>query len=625
MSGIFGYKLDTCSKGADKLLEHMSSALPKHDVVTQLRWTDDEFSVGVGTLHPKRLGGPEHLARDSSTGVCCIVDGVVFSETGSEEEKTAPAGAALLLERYLDSGIECLSELGGSFNVAWWDGRSEELIVACDKLGQRLMYYTCRSGNIVFGSALAHLMATDIPKREIDLEGFVDLIHYGYILGERTLFKEVHTLPPGGALIYKRGELNVHQYWRLNNIESRGRYDERCLDNLERLFKLAVRRSVRQDMTCAVDLTGGLDSRCIFAAAAHEGLSFVAHTGGQEDSTDVVLAKQVAELEGVPHIFEHIGPDRLDEWLVPMVLHQGGMVATLHSHPCQHFDASFSFDAVIQGIGATYARGHWVTPEVLEMRDMDSIQAYMNRVILNQTGKRLTVDELWQPAVRPTVAHGLASHLPALINDYHSSDSAVAVIDYLAYRERFRKFLNKAIVIVRNSRDAYFPYLDHPFMEALAALPIGERVKNRILVDLVKRWNPKLLDIAYEKNLMPLSASNLQMTGIRLGRAARRRLARRLSFVRPVVEKVPNHFYSEWTRNELRPAIEELVCNPDAAFRAYLRWETVDTAIKEHLAGEANWENLLGALVVFEIAHRLWIEPRTAGSYGSSGRSENEG
>jgi hypothetical protein len=76
-----------------------------------------------------------------------------------------------------------------------------------------------------------------------------------------------------------------------------------------------------------------------------------------------------------------------------------------------------------------------------------------------------------------------------------------------------------------------------------------------------------------------------------------------------VPTKVPTHYFSQWIRKEMRETLFDLLYNPKAAFRAYLNWQTVETLFNQHFSGQANWEHLVGALTVFEISHRLWVDP----------------
>ncbi len=608
MSGIYGFAAQKDIADPVALLGRMLDAIPVPGPSIQHDWTSRKGRVGLGAIHPARIGEPGHLAEDRSRGMVCVLDGVVYRDADAPGENLVePDGAAFLLARYLESGAECLSQVSGSFNVAWWDDKAQRLVLANDKLGQRLMFFGCRNGVFAFASLLARVMATGLMSPQIDVEAWADLISYEHTVGERTLFTDVKILPPASVLTCTNGRVDVKRYWDIGQIEPHGRYDQRRLDEIEALFRRAVRRSIRPDISVAIDLTGGLDSRGILAAAASMQLPFVTHTGGQSDSTDVVLAQQAAAAVGAEHIFEPVGPERLAEWLVPMVRYQGGIISTLHSHPCQHFDMPLPFDAVVQGIGINYMRGHWVSAADLEVDTLPAVKGFLKRKMLSHTAKHLDVGELWKPEFRRIGLQSPDEHLENLFNRYGTRDRPVAVLDCISLHERCRKFLNKAILIVRAVREVYYPYFDHELILALASIPMRDRVTNKIQVDMIERFFPSLLDIPSAKTLVPMSASPSRVWMTQRYWAVRRRVSKRFGLPENVPTKVPNLYYPRWTRNEMRPALVELLYNPDAAFRAYLRWEIVETLLDRHFSGKDNWEHLVAALAVFEIAHRLWV------------------
>jgi asparagine synthase (glutamine-hydrolysing) len=171
------------------------------------------------------------------------------------ENPVEPNGAELLLRHYLERGTQNLEDINGSFNVAWWDEKACRLILANDKLGHRLLFWNFSAGKLAFASTVARVMAANVSSPVIDVRGFADLLTYGYILGERTLFRDVHVLQPASILTFYEGKIDIQQYWRLDQIEPYGRYDSSRLEGLEELFKKCVKRAIRPDLTCAVGLT----------------------------------------------------------------------------------------------------------------------------------------------------------------------------------------------------------------------------------------------------------------------------------------------------------------------------------------------------------------------------------
>jgi hypothetical protein len=298
------------------------------------------------------------------------------------------------------------------------------------------------------------------------------------------------------------------------------------------------------------------------------------------------------------------------EWLVPMVRYQGGIVATLHSHPCQHFRLPLPFDAVAQGIGINYIRGHWVAPQNLnEVNSLSTAKSFLKQKILSSTAKGVSLEQLWKPEFQQVGVHGPEEHLNTLFDEYKRPDGYVGVLDCIALQERTRKHLNKAIFIVRAVREVYYPFLDHELLVALAKLPTVERVKNSIQIDMMKLFAPRILKVPSEKNLVPMSASPARVWLTYKYRGVTRKLARQLGQPSTESQKIPNHYYSQWIRKEMRETLFNLLYNPKAAFRAYLNWETVEKLLNQHFSEKANWESLVGALTVFEIAHRLWVDP----------------
>jgi hypothetical protein len=611
MSGIYGFVSQKGISDPAAMLDRMFGAIPSPGPVTRHQWTMEEGFAGLGAAHPARIGEPGHFARDLSRGLCCLFDGVIYRDTdASGESLVVSDGAKMLLDRYLESGPECLRDINGSFNVAWWDEVARRLILANDRIGQRLLFFGCRNGALAFSSLLARIMATGLVPAEIDVEAFADLISFEHVIGERTLFEDVKVLPPASILTYEAGRVDIRKYWHIGQIEPHGTYDERRLDELEDLFRKAVRRSIRPDIAMAINLTGGLDSRCILAAAANMQLRFVANTSGQPDSTDVVLAQQAAIVAGAEHVFQPVGPEKVAEWLIPMVRCQGGIVSTLNSHPCQHFEMALPFDAAIQGIGINYIRGHWVSPEYLDISTLPEVRRLLGRKIQSSTARNLDLGEIWKPEFQAIGLQSPSVHLDTLFDQYREMrDAPVGILDCITLHERCRKFLNKAILIVRAAREIYYPYFDHDLIMALASIPVSERVTHRIQIDLIRRFFPQLLDVPSTKTLVPFLASPTRVWMTHKYWGVRRRMSRMLNLPGNVPAKVPNYYYTRWTRNEMRPMLVDLLYNPEAAFREYLRWDKVEALLDQHFSAKANWRHLVAALSVFEIAHRLWVNP----------------
>ncbi len=53
---------------------------------------------------------------------------------------------------YEEYEVECLHELQGMFALAPWDGNEGRLLLACDRMGVKPLYWAALGGSVVYGS-----------------------------------------------------------------------------------------------------------------------------------------------------------------------------------------------------------------------------------------------------------------------------------------------------------------------------------------------------------------------------------------------------------------------------------------------------------------------------------------
>lgn len=621
MGGIYGFASTEGFADPSQRLYSMRDALP---IVTDT-WCweglKSEQRIGLGVLQPTWKGARGHYASRGA-GPAAVFDGVLF-EAGSTA--AIPDGADRLLDAYLREGSDCFARFNGSFNVAIWDPGPHRLILANDRIGQRPLYYTHAGTHLAFGSYLAQVMAADVVRPEMAVGGLLDLIYYGFVTGESTLFEGVRLLPPGSALVCEQGRVSIATYWRCDSVEPHGRLDEERVAGLAEVLKRAVTRFFNASPDTGLCLTGGIDSRALLAAAVSSDLAFVAHSGGREQSTDVVVARELAAQCRIPHVFEPVGPEHVSEWLYPMVRYQGGGVATLHSHPCHTFDYPLPFSAMIQGIGGEFARGaDWIA-EPLRPADKTFTGDDLRSKIERRGTDLLRRRGLWNPASRGAADAAEMAHIDALLNKYQPKDHPRSVLKLMSLYDLGRHELNKAVVIARAKREVWCPFFDHEWVEAVASVPLEERVRRDLLVEIIRHLEPRFMKSAYSRTLLPLNASALR---VRMTKQIRRLTCRAAHITGWPIHRaeVPTTDYPNWIRREMRGTILQLLEAPDAAYRQFLDGAVVRQAVDEHFSTGGNWEGLIAALAVFEMSHKLWVEKdpdargRSGAGWDSTGR-----
>jgi asparagine synthase (glutamine-hydrolysing) len=173
----------------------------------------------------------------------------------------------VIVHLYEDCGVKCVNHLRGMFGFALWDSRTRLLMLARDRLGIKPLCYALTSDLILFGSEYKSILISNGIERQIDYEAFKDLFTVGFILGRKTLFKNIRRLLPGHYLLYQDGRFSVHRYWDLHFPVSRQSTHTRTAhewsESLRAKLEESVRIHLRSDVPVGAWLSGGIDSSAV--------------------------------------------------------------------------------------------------------------------------------------------------------------------------------------------------------------------------------------------------------------------------------------------------------------------------------------------------------------------------
>jgi asparagine synthase (glutamine-hydrolysing) len=162
-----------------------------------------------------------------------------------------------------------LERLNGMFAFAATDGDS--LYLVRDRLGIKPLYYFHDGDIFAFASELPSLRIAMPGAPEIDDEARDLYFIFGYVPGDKCIYRHCHKLLPGHHAIWSRqAGLKTRRYWSppLPNTRQDGRYD---LDELSALLDDVVRSHLISDRPIGVLLSGGVDSSLVAAKAATQG------------------------------------------------------------------------------------------------------------------------------------------------------------------------------------------------------------------------------------------------------------------------------------------------------------------------------------------------------------------
>jgi asparagine synthase (glutamine-hydrolysing) len=209
----------------------------------------------------------------------------------------------VLLRAYAVWGEDALHRLNGMFAFAIWDRERRELFAARDRLGVKPFVYTWDGARLAFASEHKALLAAGLISREPSAEAIYEFVVRGYTTSGRSFYADVRGLPPGHSLRVGPEGLQVREWWRPSTEPDEERSVEEWAEEIGVLLDDAVRLRLRSDVPVGVNLSGGLDSSAIAAAAARnaetEILTFTGAFPAQRGSDERRYARAVAAQYGL--------------------------------------------------------------------------------------------------------------------------------------------------------------------------------------------------------------------------------------------------------------------------------------------------------------------------------------
>jgi asparagine synthase (glutamine-hydrolysing) len=185
--------------------------------------------------------------------------GHVFRSSGDSE---------IILHAYEEEGERCVERFNGMWAFALWDSRRRKLLLSRDRLGEKPLYYTMDSREILFASEAKALLALRPDLAEPALPAIAQFLAAGLTdTSEETMFRKVRQLLPGHQLLVGvDGRYEVKRYWTAPEpAEVESTSMEAAARKLKDLLEDSVRLRLRSDVPVGTCLSGGLDSSCLVA------------------------------------------------------------------------------------------------------------------------------------------------------------------------------------------------------------------------------------------------------------------------------------------------------------------------------------------------------------------------
>lgn len=236
----------------------------------------------------------------------------------------------VILNAYVQWGVECVKKFRGMFAFAIWDANNQELIIFRDRFGVKPLHYYLNNNDFVFASELKAIYQFSGLKKEIDFQALGSYFQFGYISAPKTIFKNIYKLEAGHYLKLKinQGRIinfekkkywNAEGMWLEHSINQGASINENdLLNELEKTLLESFQYRMVADVDVGLFLSGGIDSSLVGALLQkNSGQKLKTFTIGFDDAKfdEAPYARKVAESIGSDHHEFYLSTQDLEDSL----------------------------------------------------------------------------------------------------------------------------------------------------------------------------------------------------------------------------------------------------------------------------------------------------------------------
>lgn len=537
--------------------------------------------------------------------VLCVFNGEIynFQELRRQLERKghrfrSNTDTEAIVHLYEEEGVASLGHLRGMFALAIWDGRTDTLVLARDRLGKKPLYYGTIGDRLSFASEIGALL--DLPglKREIDPVALDLYLTYSYVPSPYSIIQGLSKLPPAHVMVVHDGSVDIRPYWRLEPSPpwdaSRQELTRAVRDKLAEAVKLRL----ITDVPLGCFLSGGLDSSSVVALLAtyasqpiktfsigftYERFNELGYARAVADryKTDhheyLVTADAVAVL---PDIVRHFGEPYGDASAVPTwyvsQLARRHVTVALNGDGGDELFAGYPWyrsALTIDRIGGALPPWASHAMTALPGRQLGRIHRLGQRLQMTpakrfRSLRRFLDEELKQRLYSPRFLKSCGSAADEyLVRPYESgtgdSLSRMQYTDLMTYLPE-DLLVKVDRMTMAHSVEGRSPLLDHEFVEFCVRLPSAVKIAGP---------GPKAILREAVRDLLPAQVLNRPKMGFSVPAAA-------------------------WLRTELKERCYRKLCGGALMDHGWFEASTVRTILDEHMTEARDWNVQLWNLLM---------------------------
>jgi asparagine synthase (glutamine-hydrolysing) len=609
MPGITGIMGSIEPDLAKEKLRSMAGSMWKEPFYDQGSYMNDEIGIYLRwTSHQDSFADCMPIWNEAKD-VIMIFSGEDFHGPEELEEirrrghNFDASNASYLMHAYEEKGRDkFLKWLNGWFCAVIVDLREEGVLVFNDRYGMGRIYYFEGPEALYFSSEAKSILSVCPASRSIDERGLGEYFACGCVLENRTLFRNICTIPSGSVWKYDRksGIKRTRYFdaaeWENQSSISKEKFFSTFLDTFGKILP----RYFVSKSPMGLSLTGGLDTRMILSCHSFSPGTLPCYTfgGAESEIFDIKIARKIAEVSKQEYVVLTLEKDffrDFESFAAKTVLATDGTADICGSH-------EIYLNSLARQIAPVRMTGNY-GGEVL-------------REVSTFKGTRVP------PEVFDGDLYDLMTNGNELLKDIsRRHEVSFALFKEIPWRHFGILAAAQSQVIVRS------PYMDNDLVDLVYRAPAQVRKSNEPWIQLLAETNAEISRIETDQGIgrgkgilsgflsqvyyrFLFKAEYYVNDGMPNILAAANRFRPVRALEKLFLGKHKYLFYRQWFSNELSDFVKSVLLDSWSKQRSYLNGQSLKVIVGSHLEGSGNYTELIGRLTAIELLQRLILDKK---------------
>jgi asparagine synthase (glutamine-hydrolysing) len=577
----------------------------------------------LAVIDPSPAGAQPMSTADGSLSITFNGEIYNFRQIRRELERAgrrfrSETDTEVVLNAYAEWGPASVERLNGMFALAIWDARRRCLFVARDRYGIKPLYVAHAGRSLLFASEIKSFLEHPAFRVQPSLPHLFEYLTFQNVFSRGTLFDGVDTVPAGHrwTIDARGGGSSSEPYWDFRFVEedAHGADPREYEEEVDRLFRQAVERQLVSDVPVGSYLSGGMDSGSIAAIATRTLPGMPTFTIGFDLSSASGLELGWDERSRAEALSYRLGTEQYEavlkagdmERCLPRLVWHLEDLRVGQSYPNYYLArlARGFVTVVLSGAGGDelFAGYPWRYYRAVVNDGFDDyVEKYYrfwHRLLPNRV-----MPELFQPGVWSQVRDVRTIDVFRTVLAGHGTSAPQSPEQYVnesLYLEA-KTFLHGLLVVedklsMAHSLETRVPFLDNDLVDFVQRTPV--RLKLRDLDHMVEMNENE-----------PAPKTERYYEQMHDGKLLLRSVMSR--YVPAEVTARAKQGFSgpdaSWFRGDSLDYVRRALFRPDAAIYEFLRPDTVQSLVEEHLQGKENRRLLLWSLLSLEQWCRVFL------------------